>query len=99
MTDEIAPCPFCGGEGEVCKTPNMHSVYTQCGNRECSLVAPLRDTAADALAAWNRLASSGNLAKAARAWLAEVERVDPLPADQCVLGGVTVGMIRATAGM
>lgn len=94
----IAPCPACGSKAILCIPVKNHSAHVECSHELCRLFGPTRIEPDDAIAAWNRRYAIEQLAAAARAWLAEVERVDPLPADQCVLGGVTVGMIRATGG-
>ncbi len=103
MTEWIAPCPACGGSGTTGKTPNGHYAYIQCHNRECSIVAPLGDTEAGAIAAWNRLAAAVKLAEVAGEWLREGEETfGPQPDDWAVFGttvktNVTFGMIRDAA--
>lgn len=91
---QIAPCPACGDESEW-EAEHNGMYFVSCCVPGC-MIGPTFASKTDAIVAWNRLSAAATLATAARAWLAEVERVDPLPADQCVLGGVTVGLIRAT---
>lgn len=92
---DIAPCPCCRGKARLSDDANGSAV--ECETWNCPMVGTVSSGGKGAaIAAWNRLSAAATLANAARAWLAEVERVDPPPADQCVLGGVTVGLIRAT---
>ena len=54
MTDELKPCPFCGGDDlEVTDMDGDH--YVLCHG--CALEAPFHDSRAEAVAAWNRRAA------------------------------------------
>lgn len=63
-TFDIAPCPFCGVDGEqclddmiACRSDQLDEEHARgrlavwCGN--CGAVGPQRDTAAEAVVAWN----------------------------------------------
>lgn len=50
MDSELKPCPFCGGEAEVIRPDGMEYVV-ECF--ACSMSGALRDTEAEAIAAWN----------------------------------------------
>jgi len=52
MSEELKPCPFCGGPAELRKTPNMYMV--ECANAGCgSNPDVLQILKQDAIAAWN----------------------------------------------
>ena len=62
MTDELKPCPFCGGPAEVRKgTCARRDAWTACCAETvdvdcCGSADPTYFTEADAIAAWNRRA-------------------------------------------
>lgn len=53
MSEELKPCPFCGGEAVYNKcTPSEHS-YVICDNLDCETMGPTADSEAAAILAWN----------------------------------------------
>jgi Lar family restriction alleviation protein len=101
MTEQIAPCPFCGGASGTDVIPGRF--YAGCHNLDCDAVGPSKDTEAEAFAAWNRLAAALKLAKAMNDWLRKVEEaLGPHGNDCGVLytiksEKITAGMIRDAA--
>ncbi len=66
VSEELLPCPFCGGtEQRICheetRWPVKHYHWVQCWC-EGAASGPKAQTKADAIAAWNRRASSPALA-------------------------------------
>ena len=51
MTEELKPCPFCGGKAELFGTEETGVFYVEC--LDCN-VNDNFDTAEEAIAAWNR---------------------------------------------
>lgn len=92
----IAPCPACGSPADM--WGSEPGAWVGCENARCALCGPIKDSKPQAITAWNRLSAAATMAAAARAWLAEMERAVPLPDATEVVGGVTIGMIRATGG-
>lgn len=60
MSDELLPCPFCGGEAEIVHTPKVipyEPWWIRCSFCEATTPKYKSETAkADAIAAWNRRA-------------------------------------------
>ena len=60
-TDELLPCPFCGGEARVehCITCGYDSYWVECANRiDCGCkVEPVTDVKDIAIMTWNRRAN------------------------------------------
>lgn len=60
---EPLPCPWCGGQAKVDREPQIRGdavldrYYVVCDNKDCFAAGPLRPTRAEALAAWNEVAS------------------------------------------
>ena len=53
MTEQLKPCPFCGGDAFADNGP-AHIWYVQC--QECLIDGVLKPTKAEAIEAWNRRA-------------------------------------------
>ncbi len=53
MTDELKPCPFCGGEALI-DGDLLGASWVIC--RECGASGAQEDSDAEAIAAWNRRA-------------------------------------------
>jgi Lar family restriction alleviation protein len=57
MSEELKPCPFCGGRAAIFTRENAH--WPHCLNEEeCGAEGPGASDIASAAAAWNRRASS-----------------------------------------
>lgn len=59
MSEELKPCPFCGGEAQVVRKPYEPKVCVGCGDDAClgfSGLGWLYETEEQAAAAWNRRA-------------------------------------------
>lgn len=56
MSEELKPCPFCGGEGNVIERINPMSKWrwsVDCTTTTCGMSGPVEANKADAIAAWN----------------------------------------------
>ena len=59
MSDELKPCPFCGGEPRWAATPFENDFQIDCGNQACPVVVfSCRGTEPEAIAAWNTRANA-----------------------------------------
>ena len=65
MTDELLPCPFCGGQAELHQTYDMETKevigwFVWCNNKRCECMPETNDhfTEAEAIAAWNTRAAT-----------------------------------------
>ena len=60
MSNELKPCPFCGGEAVILKADQYHvfpySYYVSC--TKCTVGLGPLDTEAEAIEAWNRRAAT-----------------------------------------
>lgn len=57
IPSELAPCPFCGSQGEVVERHNPMSKWrwsVDCRSSTCGMSGPVEATKADAIAAWNK---------------------------------------------
>lgn len=52
---ELLPCPFCGGHAETDFIPEHYSYAIECHSIGCA-ARVIKETAAEAVAAWNRRA-------------------------------------------
>ena len=70
MTDELLPCPFCGGQAETLTANSMHGGYLfgiMCN--DCRSRGDVYDNEAEAIAAWNSRADYHGYEQAAiEAW-------------------------------
>jgi Lar family restriction alleviation protein len=60
MTAALKPCPFCGYTPAVVevKRARFDDGYSvECDHSACQCLGPMRDTPAEAIAAWNRRAA------------------------------------------
>lgn len=72
VSNQLAPCPFCGGE--ACRMVDLNAIvgeplrgdatarfsfYISCWNEGCVASGPQRKTAREAAAAWNARAAQG----------------------------------------
>lgn len=53
MTDELKPCPFCGGEAGIWKAQQERPAWIACMGRCSVLVSKEYKTDGEAIAAWN----------------------------------------------
>ncbi len=53
MSEEIKPCPFCGGKAEMILHSNWYG-YIECCNDECLACGPMGDTEKEAIQNWNQ---------------------------------------------
>lgn len=51
MSNELKPCPFCGGEAQYSEESRFHISWVYCSN--CGAASGYRNTEAEAIAAWN----------------------------------------------
>lgn len=57
MSDELKPCPFCGGEAEVTNVLNAGKVLVGCNNDDCTANPAIVGTALEpVIVRWNRRA-------------------------------------------
>ena len=58
MSNDLKPCPFCGGKAEMYRLADGCGV--QCANRACGVVAHIVpcDTEEEAVAVWNQRAGA-----------------------------------------
>ena len=52
QSNELKPCPFCGGEAKLRRYGDSAYCYIECS--QCEIGAYFYDTKAEAIAAWNR---------------------------------------------
>lgn len=50
-TEELKPCPFCGGIAQKVKSSGRWGWFVSCA---CAAVGPSSDSREDAIRAWNR---------------------------------------------
>ena len=55
MTDELKPCPFCGGEAIKYLSMYEDRAFVGCADEECKVMVR-RETSQEAIDAWNRRA-------------------------------------------
>lgn len=85
VTQALKPCPFCGGESWAINSPVSPSIAIMC--RSCGATGGLRDTEAEAIAAWNTRTAASQASDAGEAAVAKI--IDPdawhetLPTDGC----------------
>ena len=56
MTEELKPCPFCGGEAKVMRDKCIEVYFVGCSNDKClgfSALGWTYETAEEAIKAWN----------------------------------------------
>ena len=53
---ELKPCPFCGGSAQMMQ--DIRPFFAECMERGCDTYGPSGNTPADAIAAWNRRATT-----------------------------------------
>lgn len=66
MSEELKPCPFCGGEAEIWRAHPENpprKAWIACMSR-CAVMTKEHDTDAAAIAAWNTRASEPEMAEA-----------------------------------
>ena len=52
MSEELKPCPFCGGDVEIAE--GMNEAWVSCSNKQCGMGASgMFSTRKKAIAAWN----------------------------------------------
>ena len=60
MSNELLPCPFCGGEAEICHVTQLweprDSYWAKCG--DCHTSGKHHKTEAEAIQAWNTRAAT-----------------------------------------
>ena len=58
MSEELKPCPFCGGDAEITK---WHEGYfVECKKQRCGGTIGAYKTEEEAIEAWNTRAKDGN---------------------------------------
>ena len=65
MSEELKPCPFCGGEAEIFEYKNKRfvpSIQYRGGCFECGQTVCLENTREDAIKAWNTRANEEQIA-------------------------------------
>lgn len=59
IPDPVNPkhCPFCGGEAIIYRGTyrDIDFYYLLCGNEDCELISPERETEKEAIEAWNSI--------------------------------------------
>lgn len=54
MSEELKPCPFCGGEAAIYEPITTRFWFVRCSNGDtCSTCGPDRGTRSEAIEAWN----------------------------------------------
>jgi Lar family restriction alleviation protein len=56
MSEELKPCPFCGGTGELEVGSIGRIRLVVCNNNDCLVEGPIGHSRDEAIAAWNRRA-------------------------------------------
>lgn len=56
MSDQLKPCPFCGGKAELWRAHAERTAWIACMSKCSVLVSKEYKTDAEAIAAWNRRA-------------------------------------------
>ena len=56
MSNELKPCPFCGGEARLVEPMGLMSWCVDCPNPSCQVMGRMSGDKGKAIAAWNRRA-------------------------------------------
>lgn len=88
---ELLPCPFCGAHAETDFIPEHHSYAIECHSIGCA-ARVIKETAEDAVEAWNRRAPASQALVPLSDALAEYDKVRDHVAEQvgCFDGGCLV---------